>query len=159
MPTLPSLQIPPFGANIVDNLYARTIWLSKLPFKEDQEIYEQVSISSMFYVQIFRTNVVFSTYFLALLKNSYEKCARKTLMKLTPGVNFINILQAHFLYESELSSFSLVTFCCVIFLGQNIGAKCARKMLMKLTPESSNSWEHLNAGLPLLKKCWIRIYK
>jgi len=41
-----------------------------------------------FYVQIFRTNVVsaaFSSYVLALSKNSYEKFARFTLMKLTPG--------------------------------------------------------------------------
>jgi len=34
------------------------------------------------------------------------------------GVNFINILQAHFLYESALHSFSLVTFWLY-----NFGAK------------------------------------
>ncbi len=47
-----------------------------------------------FYVRIFRTNVVsaaFSSYVLALAKNSYRKRARKTLMKLTVGVNFFNI--------------------------------------------------------------------
>jgi hypothetical protein len=32
-----------------------------------------------------------------------------------PGVNFINTLHAHFLYESKLSSFYLVTFGFVIF--------------------------------------------
>jgi hypothetical protein len=32
------------------------------------------------------------------------------LMKLTPGVNFINILFARFLYESDSRSFCLVTF-------------------------------------------------
>jgi hypothetical protein len=40
-----------------------------------------------FYVRIFRMNVVlaaFSSYVLALAKNSYKKCARKMLMKLTP---------------------------------------------------------------------------
>jgi len=41
-----------------------------------------------FYVQIFHTKVVsaaFSSYILALAKNSYEKCARKMLMKLMTG--------------------------------------------------------------------------
>ena len=48
----------------------------------------QVLISSTFYVRIFRTNVVsaaFSSYILALVKNSYEKGARIMLMKLTEG--------------------------------------------------------------------------
>jgi len=47
------------------------------------------SISSTLYVQIFRTNIVsaaFSSYVLALAKNSYEKCAQKMLVKLTPGL-------------------------------------------------------------------------
>ncbi len=39
-----------------------------------------------------------------LTKNSCEKCARKTLMKLTTAVNFINIFRAHFSYKSA--------FCC-----------------------------------------------
>jgi len=51
-----------------------------------------------------------------------------------PGVNFINIFCAHSLYESELSSFSLITFGFAIFWCQNIGKKVARKMLIKLTP-------------------------
>ncbi len=54
---------------------------------------------------------------------------------LEPGVNFINILRARFLYKSELSSFSLDTFGFVIFWRKNIGAKCVRKTLMKLTPK------------------------
>jgi len=40
----------------------------------------------MFYVQIFHTNVVsaaFSSYVLALAKNSYKKREQKMLMKLT----------------------------------------------------------------------------
>ena len=36
--------------------------------------------------------VAFSSYILALEKNSYKKCARLKLMKLIPGVNFTNIL-------------------------------------------------------------------
>jgi hypothetical protein len=41
------------------------------------------------FINILRTNFsyecLFSCYILALLKNSYEKCSRKTLMKLTTG--------------------------------------------------------------------------
>ena len=52
-----------------------------------------------FYLQIFCTNVVladFSSYILALAKNFYKKCAHLTLIKLTVGGNFINILHALF---------------------------------------------------------------
>jgi hypothetical protein len=48
----------------------------------------QVSISSTFYIQIFRTNIIlaaFSSYILALAKKLYKKGARKTLMKLMAG--------------------------------------------------------------------------
>ncbi len=44
-----------------------------------------------FYVQIFHMNIVlaaFSSYILALAKNLYKKCARKTLMKLTTGADW-----------------------------------------------------------------------
>ncbi len=54
----------------------------------DLHRHRQVSISSTFYVQIFRTNVVsaaFSSYVLALGRNSYKKIVRLTLMKLTAG--------------------------------------------------------------------------
>ncbi len=52
-----------------------------------------------FYVRIFRTHSIlaaFSSYVLALAKNLYEKYAPLTLMKLTAGVNFINIFFAFF---------------------------------------------------------------
>ncbi len=61
----------------------------------------------------FRTNIVsaaFSSYVFALAKNSYKKRAKKTLVKLTTGDNFTNILCAHFSYKSASRSFSLVTF-------------------------------------------------
>ena len=45
------------------------------------------------------------------------------LMKLTPGVNFTNILQAAFSCESVMSSFSVL---------KEIGEKAARKILVKL---------------------------
>jgi len=46
---------------------------------------------------------------------------------LAPVVNFTNILQAAFLYESFLPSFFM-------FWQNDLGAKAAHKMLMKLTP-------------------------
>jgi hypothetical protein len=57
----------------------------------------------------------------------------KSSVKLTIGVDFIYILHSRFLFESKLSSFSLVTFGFVIFWHKNISTKCALKMLMKLT--------------------------
>jgi len=41
----------------------------------------------------------------------------------------------HFLYKSELTSFSLLTFGFVTFWRKNICAKFGQKMLMKLRPE------------------------
>ncbi len=44
-----------------------------------------------FYIQIFCTNVIsaaFSSYILALVKNSYKKFVHLTFMKLTAGINF-----------------------------------------------------------------------
>jgi len=40
----------------------------------------------------------------------------------------------HFLYESELSSFFLITFGFVIFGAKILYEEGARKMLMELTP-------------------------
>jgi len=54
---------------------------------------------------------LFFNYNLALnfwQKNIGAKAALKMLMKLTTGVNFINILSMPFLYKSVLRSFSLV---------------------------------------------------
>jgi len=59
----------------------RLKWWKKLLFR--------VSIPSTFYLQIFCTKVIlaaFSSYVLALLKNSYKKRAHITLMKLTTGL-------------------------------------------------------------------------
>ncbi len=39
-----------------------------------------------------------------------EKAAQRMLMKLTPWDDFINILCAHFSYKSALLNFLLVTF-------------------------------------------------
>jgi len=48
------------------------------------------------------------------------------------GVNFSNILQAPFSYESVIFSFSLLKICVTRFFWQkDIGQKAAQKMLMK----------------------------
>jgi len=58
-------------------------------------------------------------------------------VKLSVGVNFINILRAHFSYESASHSFSLATFwqkhSFAIFGTKISYEKHARKTLMKLT--------------------------
>ncbi len=86
-----------------------------------------------FFACFFRTNVVlaaFSSYVPALSKILYEKFAQKTLVKLTTGDNFTNMLCAHFSYKSALRSFSLVTF----WQKKAISYKYrTRKMLIQLT--------------------------
>jgi len=62
--------------------------LQKKPRENADEIDTQCKFHQRFYAQIFCTNVVsaaFSSYNLALVKNSYKKCARKMLMKLPAG--------------------------------------------------------------------------
>ncbi len=56
------------------------------------------------YAELINHKILFCRYFET--KISYEKRERKMLMKLTTGVNFINILHAHFLYKSAFRSFS-----------------------------------------------------
>jgi hypothetical protein len=49
-------------------------------------------------------------------------------------VNFTNILQAAFYYQSSLCTFYVFTIMFVIFWQKDFGAKAAHKMLVKLTP-------------------------
>jgi hypothetical protein len=49
-------------------------------------------------------------------------------------VNFINILQAAFSYQSSLRTFYVLQFGFVIFWQKDFGAKAAHKMLVILTP-------------------------
>jgi len=46
--------------------------------------------------------------FFVLLGSAHVKAARKTLVKFTPIVNFINVISANFSYERCFGSFSLV---------------------------------------------------
>jgi len=56
------------------------------------------------------------------------------LMKLTPGVDFTNILQAAFLRKGLLKLFATDSLALLFFWQKNIGSKAACKMLIKLTP-------------------------
>ncbi len=64
------------------------------------------------------------------------------LVKLTPGVDFINIWRSNFLYKSASRSLSLVTFWLCNFLAQKYQSKRLVKMLMKLTPEKLELIQH-----------------
>jgi len=55
------------------------------------------------------------------------------LMKLTKGLNFIDILSAAFLSKRVLRIFMCLHFDLVTFLGKNIGKKAAHVMLAILT--------------------------
>ncbi len=55
------------------------------------------------------------------------------LKKLTPDINVINALWAHFLYKSVFAAFLQFQLALVIFWQKNIGTKAARQMLMKST--------------------------
>jgi len=56
-------------------------------------------------------------------KNTSAKAAYKMLVKLTTGVNFINILLVNFLYKSVLPSFSLITIWLVNYLAKECWQK------------------------------------
>ncbi len=94
--------------------------------------WNQPSISSKFYVQIFRTNVVFYVHVTKekLPKwHLYKKRAHIMLMKLTPGVNFI-ILQIQMPNAQKRQSSKQ---CCFALLVPT-SLKALGKMLMKSTP-------------------------
>jgi hypothetical protein len=82
-----------------------------------------MSISPIFYKQLFHTKV-FCTAFLSLQfgfvifwqKDFGTKAAHKMLVKLTPGVNFTNIKQAAFSYQSFLRSLYVLTIWVCNFL-------------------------------------------
>jgi len=93
----------------------------------------------MLNARILRTKVLFGSFF--YLHRSRGKlpkrrlCARKTLMKLTPVVDFTNILQsAFFVRKCFVQLFSnFIQFGFVIFGRKITGANSARKMLVKTT--------------------------
>ncbi len=99
----------------------------------------QVWISSTFYIQIFFcTNVISAAWSLALNALSYKKCVRKTLMKLTAGVNFIKILQHIFLNDSNICSFYELLKFLLRYLAKKIGPN----LLVKWLQENHTSLEY-----------------
>jgi hypothetical protein len=99
------------------------------------------TISPTFYAQLLNTKIpklqkiqsVVSPFCL-LLGSSHEKAGHRTLMKLTPGFNFINVLLSAFAQTGPKSVKKAVkSFSHFEFLGST-PVKAARKMLMTLTP-------------------------
>jgi len=68
-----------------------------------------------------------------LLGFTSAKAVRRILMKLTLGVNFINVKCMNFSYKHCFGSFSLVTCLVTFCFGKKFVKKRVRKMLMKLT--------------------------
>jgi len=61
-----------------------------------------------------------------------KKATQTRLVKLTPGVNFINILRTHFLYKRRFSSY-------ILALNKLLYKKFACLTLMKLTAADSGN--------------------
>jgi len=69
-----------------------------------------------------------------------QKIRTKMMMKLTPGVNFINMLCTYFSYERHFGSFFLRMYVHMYVKKlpkRRLYEKFARTMLMKLTPSSN----------------------
>ncbi len=89
-----------------------------------------LSIAPLFYEQLFHTKVLYTAFvclqfgFLIFWQKDFgAKAAHKMLVKLTPGVNFTNILGAAFLYESFLCSFYVLTIWVCTFLAKGFWCK------------------------------------
>jgi len=85
-----------------------------------------LSISSTLYAHIFCTNFLTKperNQKKLPKQRSYEKFVHKTLMKLTPVVNFTNILLAAFLCKIVLHNFSLHTVWLCKFLMEDYRSK------------------------------------
>ncbi len=104
--------------------------------------------------RMYSSNAIKSNFrFSGLIENLLDS------LLILPVVNFINILLAHFLYESASCSF--------FYLHENrenlpkrlLYEKCACKMLIKLTPDnihytgSAENRQNFNRPLKKLSKC------
>jgi len=58
---------------------------------------------------------------------------KRSLIGLTPGVNFINILRSTFFIQKCFVQLFSSYILALAFFVQNIGAQAARKMMVKLT--------------------------
>jgi len=73
-------------------------------------------------------------YFFRLLGSMSVKAAHKTLVKLTPGVDFTNILCSAFMHANTKSTKIWIFDCIFPLLGSAL-VKALRKVLAKLTPQ------------------------
>ncbi len=95
-------------------------------------------IYQLFYIRIFRTNVVFLVTFLLCWKIHTKKRADITLMKLTTGVKFINFFtQAFFVQKSLAQLFSNYSLALYFF---------AKRILVQMLPIKS-WWNWLQVSI------------
>jgi len=67
--------------------------------------------------------------------SSLVKASRKMLVKLTPGVNFINVLRAALIHADPKSVKFMLSLQYPFLLLGSASVKAAQKTLMKLTPD------------------------
>ena len=76
-----------------------------------------------------------------------KSCSRKMMIKLTSGLNFINVLRADFTHADPKSAKKTVKSSSFFALSGSASIKAARRMLVKLTPENEQNcrqtWKHL----------------
>jgi len=103
----------------------------------------QVSISSIFYVCLFCTTVLFAAFLNLQIdvvtfwwKNIGAKAVCEMLKKLTPGVNFIEILWAALTRQDPKSTKKTDDLTVLFVLSGSAHVKAAHKTLMKFTPVS-----------------------
>jgi len=79
------------------------------------------------------------------------KAAHRTLMKLTPGVNFINFICTHFSYERRFSSF----FSSYMYVTYTWKKLPKRNLYEKLTPGGRHSF-NLLVNRCQAQKIWLK---
>jgi hypothetical protein len=75
-----------------------------------------------------------NTVFLVLLRSARVKADRRTLMKLTPGVDFINVQRTAFTLVDPKSAKIQLSRQYLFMLSRPTSVKSVRRTLMKLTP-------------------------
>jgi len=85
-------------------------------------------------------------YLFALLGSAHVKSAHKMLLKLSPGLNFINILCTAFTRGDPKSVERYWWLDWVLTLWGAMGIKAAHKMLLKLSPDRRGKWGRLRGS-------------
>jgi len=140
----------PWTENGFMMVYNFTFKTLKNPIDSDQG-----SISSMFYVQLLRAQILKKhtddlTVFFTLLGSTSVKASRKMLVKLTPGVNFINVLRTAFTLVGPKSVKRYWQLDWVLTLWGTTGVKAVHRTLMKSSPGGGNIRSANASGDPAL---------